>query len=399
MIKDEKMNRKVIAAALLLIGCLGLAGCSGDDDATGLASTPISKDSDPTPEVVNTEVTDEGGTIVDRPVVDGKKQSYLTGEWKDEAIVDRRPMAVMIPNNKAAMPQYGISKASIIFEAPMEWLSCTRLMGVFEDYDELDHIGPLRSARHYFVYESMTLDAIYCNWGLTVPLAGPFINSDRVDNVSASVLGIDDPSDEAFARDEKRKAAGYATEYTGIMTIDGYNAAVARHKYSVNHKDSFEEPFVFAQDGTVASYPDMTDVTKISPGGYTNEASGGGYGHGLPYFIYDPSDHLFHRYQFGEPQIDEYNNEELTCRNVIFQITSGEYYDDTTGYLNFAMNGLGPAFFFTEGKAIPGYWVRNDVDSESFKYYDNAKNPIVFNQGKTWICLVWDQYEDLITYE
>ena len=228
IIKDEKMNKKLLAAALMIVCCLGLAGCVSDEDNIGLASTPISKDSDTTTSVVNTELT-EGSVITDRPVVDGKKQSYLTGEWKDEAVVDRRPMAVMIPNNKAAMPQYGISKASVIFEAPMEWLSCTRLMGIFEDYDELDHIGPLRSARHYFVYEAMTFDSIYCNWGLTVPLAGPIINSDRVDNVSASVLGIDDPSDEAFARDEKRKAAGYATEYTGIMTIEGYEAAVARH--------------------------------------------------------------------------------------------------------------------------------------------------------------------------
>ncbi len=392
------MNKKLLAAALLIVGCLGLAGCVADDDNIGLASTPISKDSDTTTNIVNTEIT-EGSVITDRPVVDGKKQSYLTGEWKDQAVVDRRPMAVMIPNNKAAMPQYGISKASIIFEAPMEWLSCTRLMGVFEDYDELDHIGPLRSARHYFIYEAMALDAIYCNWGLTVPLAGPFINSDRVDNVSASVLGIDDPSDEAFARDEKRKAAGYATEYTGIMTIEGYEAAVARHNYSVNHKDSFQEPFTIAQDGNVAQYAEFEDITKISPGGYTNEKSGGGYGHGLPYFIYDSSDHLFHRYQFGEPQVDEYNNEELTCRNVIFHITNGNYYDDTTGYLDFNMNGNGPAYIFTEGKVIPGYWLRSDNDSEPFRYYDANKSPVVLNQGKTWICLVWEDYSDYITYE
>ena len=103
------------------------------------------------------------------------------------------------------------------------------------------------------------------------------------DNVSASVLGIDDPSDEAFARDEKRKAAGYATEYTGIMNIAGYEAAVERHKYSVNHRDSFEEPFVIAQDGYVSSYSNCQDVTKISPGGYTNGAANGGYGHGFPH--------------------------------------------------------------------------------------------------------------------
>ena len=47
-------------------------------------------------------------------------QSYLTGEWKDKEVVVRRPLAVMIPNNAQDMPQYGISEASIIYEAPVE---------------------------------------------------------------------------------------------------------------------------------------------------------------------------------------------------------------------------------------------------------------------------------------
>lgn len=35
--------------------------------------------------------------IEERSTVDGKMQSYLTGEWKDEEVVTRRPIAVMIP--------------------------------------------------------------------------------------------------------------------------------------------------------------------------------------------------------------------------------------------------------------------------------------------------------------
>jgi hypothetical protein len=390
------MRKKIIAMVLVLIAVMGLTACAADDTLPDLNATPISDGNGGTG--TTSDIAD-GEVITERPTVDGKKQSYLTGEWKDEDIVNRRPMAVMIPNNKAAMPQYGISKASIIFEAPMEWLSCTRLMAVFEDYDELDHIGPLRSARHYFVYEAMTLDAIYCNWGLTVPLAGPIINSDRVDNVSASVLGIDNPSDEAFARDEQRKAAGYATEYTGIMTIDGYETAVERQGYEKNYRSTFQPTFRFAQDGTVSKYSEFDSVTKISPGGYSSDKSGGGYGHGLPYFIYDSTDHLFHRYQFGEPQIDECNNEELAYRNVIFMVTKGSYYDDTSGYLDFTMYGGDAAYIFTEGKVIPGYWIRSNDDSEPFKFYDSNREEVVLNQGKTWICLVWDEYQDYITYE
>ena len=87
-------------------------------------------------------------------VVDGQMQSYLTGEWKEEDVVKRRSMAVMIPNNKAALPQYGISLASIIYEAPVEG-RITRLMAFFEDYDDLVCVGPVRSCIYYYVSEAM----------------------------------------------------------------------------------------------------------------------------------------------------------------------------------------------------------------------------------------------------
>ena len=105
----------------------------------------------------------------------------------------------MIPNNKAALPQYGISKASIIYEAPVEGRT-TRLMAYFEDYDDLERIGPARSSRDYYVYEAMAYDAIYCNWGLAVPYVSDLINSDRVDNISVTLQGINKGADEAFKR-------------------------------------------------------------------------------------------------------------------------------------------------------------------------------------------------------
>ena len=96
----------------------------------------------------------------------------------------------MIPNNKAAMPQYGISYASIIYEAPVEG-AITRIMGIFEDYDDLDRIGPARSSRDYYVYEAMAYGSIYCNWGLAIPYVAPIINTDRIDNVSQVLKGIE----------------------------------------------------------------------------------------------------------------------------------------------------------------------------------------------------------------
>ena len=156
------MKRKVLAAIIIAMGIL--AGCGGDggnpsqslptlddDSVSTESSDETDQSSEETPPESEEFVGDmkKGGethTIGERTEVNGQKQSYLTGEWKPTEVVDRRNMAVMIDNIKIALPQYGISQASIIYEAPVEG-RITRLMALFEDYDDLDHIGPVRSSR------------------------------------------------------------------------------------------------------------------------------------------------------------------------------------------------------------------------------------------------------------
>ncbi len=59
-------------------------------------------------------------------------------------------------------------------------------MAIFEDYDELDHIGPIRSSRDYFVYVAMGYQAIYCKWGLARPYVEDLLRSDAVQNISCA---------------------------------------------------------------------------------------------------------------------------------------------------------------------------------------------------------------------
>lgn len=406
------MKKKLGVAILVLLVLMSLTACTIDGepissqlnpDTSQVISMPLSGNeniphiTEPIGDLVpdDTELEDGLQIIVNRTVVNGKIQSYLTGEWKSVDIANRRPMAVMVPNNKAALPQYGISKASIIYEAPMEALSCTRLMCVFEDYDSLDHIGPVRSSRLYFLEQAMSLDAIYCHWGLAVPYVGPVINTDRVDNISAAVSGINNPSDEAFGRDEARKAAGYALEFTGIMTISGYNQAVQRQGYLTTRRDNYEPTFLFAQDGYLATYDDMPNATKIAPGGIEHATADGGYANGMPYFVYNAADHLYYRWQYGARQMDEENDTQLTCTNIIFKMVNWAVLDEH-GYLILLTDGTGPCYMFTNGKIVPGTWERDELDNSADHFYDMYGEEMVLNQGKTWVCLILDDYADCI---
>ena len=407
------MKKKIVNALLVIMSLGVLTGCGGtgsnpSSPVTGLNPSPIiidepgsSAENQPgqnKPGQEEEEIADglkpngEFHTIGARVEKDGKMQSWLTGEWKSVDVAKRRSMAVMINNIKVALPQYGISKASIIYEAPVEG-RITRMMGIFEDYDDLDHIGSVRSSRDYYIYEAMSFDSIYCNWGLAVPYVQDVINSDRIDNVSVKLLGIDVGADEAFGRIDR--GSGYALEHTGYLFIDGYNKAINRLGYEKNYRSTFEKAFEFADDGYLATYLDAPDATRVYPGG--TQSNSGGYGKNNPCFEYNPEDRLYYRSEYGQKQIDEMTGEQLAVTNVIFKVCKGAVRDDHD-YLWFDVEGSGDAYVFTNGKVIEATWSRTG-DTAPTRYFDKLGNEIVLNQGKTWYCCIWEDYADCISWE
>ncbi len=421
------MRKKVLAAIVVAAGIL--AGCGEDAPVNSpvqvvtpqpiITEAPAEADNTQEQQTEAPEGTPmadgrlpggEEHPIRERSVVDGKMQSYLTGEWKDANVVQRRNFAIMIPNNNlkvpgtndySTVPQHGISQASIIYEAPVEG-RITRLMALFEDYDNLDKIGPVRSSRDYYVYEAMAYDSIYCNWGLAVPYVSPIINTDRIDNISVKLDGIDvgfgSSEGDPFSRGLN---PGYSTEFTSSMNIAGYEKGVEKLNYAKTYAehDRFEQAFTFADEGYIATYDVYPDAKVIYPGGTSSNKGGyGSYtGENAIRFDYNEEDHLYYRYQYGAPQVDVDNDQQLAVSNVIFKVCVGEVRDDHD-YLAFGVHGSGKAYVFTNGKVIEGTWKRNS-DYEANMFYDQNGNEIVFNQGKTWICLIWQDYADCISWE
>ncbi len=381
------MKRKIFMAIIVSVAVLSSCGTKKEQ----VEETSQYVESFDPNEVLETEAPDE--EEVEDEDHTGQSRSNLTGEWKDDKIVNRRSIAVMIPNNTPALPQYGISKASIIYEAPVEG-RISRIMGVFEDYDDLERIGPIRSSRDYYIYEAMAFDSIYVNWGLAVPYVQDLINSDRVDNVSQAVTGISKPASEAFGR--VNRGSGYSTEFTGYLFIDGLNKAIDRLGYQTEYHDTFVKAFKFADKSNKETYESLPDAKMIYPGGKSGSNSSG-YGIAHPYFEYNEDENLYYRYQYGGPQKDEYNDEQVTVSNVIFKICHGEVRDDHD-YLAFRVHGDGDCYVFTGGKVIKGTWNR-ESDYAPNLFYDEDGNEIELNPGRTWIVNIWKEYEEYVDYE
>lgn len=392
------MKRKflilILAAALLTV-----PGCGKDEPEELEATTPVWEPTDEpeesTEEESEEEIEEESPylypVIEEREVVDGKMQSYLTGEWMDEAIANRRPIAVSIPNQKSCLPQYGITNASVIYQVPLRD-NLTRLFCLFEDFDDLDRIGPVRSIRDYMVYDALEHDAIVCHWG-SAYYANDLLNSEMVDNISQATTGIAVPTAGAFDRYDR---PGKNSTDSAYMFVNGLMAGVEKRGYSWDYDDTFEPKFLFAKDGVTADYEDADTATKIWPGTQGNFNTVGAY------FEYDEATGLYDYYEYGEKLKDEHNGETLQVANVVLQVCYAEERDDH-GYLIMEMHGPvtgdGTMYFFTQGKVVKGTWARMDGDEKPAHYYDEDGNEIVFNQGKTFICHIWNKWADSIEFE
>ncbi len=303
-------------------------------------------------------------TFSERQEKDGMIRSYLTGEMVDAAIGNRRPVAVMMSNDKAALPQYGINRAGVVYEAPAEG-GINRYMAILEDYDSLERIGSVRSCRTYYTYFAREFDAIYAHYGQST-FAKPYLAN--VDNIN----GVEAIGNVAFFRSRDRKPPHNA--YTSGKRL---NKAIHQLGYSQEYDPSYQGHYRFAKTGkevTLQEAPGVKEAYKVYPGYKLNK----------PWFEYHEEDGLYYRFQFGAAHKGDEG--QIKVKNIILQYCPAAHYA-TTDYLNINVQSNSYGMFITEGRAIPIKWSK-DNEFGPTHYYDMENNEIILNQGKTWVCII-----------
>lgn len=306
---------------------------------------------------------------------EGMVRSRLTGEWVDEAIGTRRPVAVMLNNIIDAVPQSGIEQAGVVYEAPVEG-ALTRLMGIFEDYDNLDKIGSVRSCRLYYIYFAKEFDAVYTHFGQAI-YAESLLNSSKVDNLNGLQL-----DGSCFYRTKDRVAP-----HNAYIGAEGIAKGIEKYGYRTEYEEGFEKHYQFNQDSsTEVELKDGQTANKVAPGYAVNK----------PWFEYNEDDKLYYRFQYGDKQIDDLTGNQLAYKNIIMQVV--DYYDYGDGYLYITTTGSGSGKYITNGKAVDITW-KKDEEFGITRYYDAQGKEITLNTGKTWVCIIQDNREDKIVLE
>ena len=241
-----------------------------------------------------------------------------------------RPIAVMIDNHKGAWPQVGLNSAYSVYEIIVEGGE-TRLMALFKGVD-LEKIGPVRSARHYFLDYALENDAIYVHYGWS-PKAQSDISSLNVDNIN----GITESSDSFWTSD---KASVLKYTFDEINLEDGIDANTVTIPYSDLHTTSYK---------------------------------------------YDPETKRYTRYARGEKQTDMETGEAITTKNIIVTFAKNTPLKDNENKDRQDLDDVGTndGYYITNGKAIKIKCIKNTRSSQTI-YRDVQGNEIQVNDGNTF---------------
>ncbi len=307
----------------------------------------------------------------ERVEVDGKIRSYLTGEMKDVSQANRRPIAVMMENDKAGLPQYGINRAGVVYEAPVEG-DMNRFMALIEEYDDLERIGSVRSCRTYYTYFAKEFDAVYVHYGQST-FAKPYLKN--VDNIN----GLEGIGTTAFYRSSDKKSP-----HNAYTSADRIHESIEKLGYRTGYDESYEGHFQFAL-GDEEIVPDGEPAYKVVPG----------YPFNNPWFEYQENEGVYHRFQYGDRH---YGDEgQIAVKNIIFQYVEWGHYASTP-YLNINLHTGHEGYYFTNGRCQKITWEKNGEFGVT-RYYDLDGNEITLNKGKTWICIIGtDRYNKAEIY-
>lgn len=375
--------------AILLTSVIALCACGNSEDTQGpIILKPDSvetQDVETAPSAENTlpeeEETSKEQVVEDdtNPPEEGMVRSRLTNEWVYEDVALTRPIAVMTPNESSAIPHYNLSNASILYEANVEG-RMTRMMAIYEDWNDLEKIGNIRSLRSYYAYWAFEWDAVLLHFG------GPFfINDLLAQPTTQNIDGNLGSNGDAFFRAEDRKAPhnAYATG-TGIANV------MADKGYSLSYRGLADENhFQFTSKANPNTLEQYSDKAKSA----TYVDMTGCYPLTRCYFEYNEEDGLYYRSQHlsggtDGPHIDEVTGEQLKFKNILIQYTKHEELGE--GYLALQCHDTTrDGWFFTNGKGIHVTWKKTS-DYGATRYYDDDGNEIILNTGKTMICIVED---------
>ena len=300
---------------------------------------------------------------VEEPIAGTQEESEETIEVAKTVQIFKgndRPIAVMIDNHNDAWPQAGLQKAYMVYEIVVEGGE-TRLMALFKGA-EVEKIGPVRSARHYFIDYAMENDAMYVHFGWS-----PQAQSDIAKYSIANINGIAEDG-VTFWRVKDKYAPHNAVTSTEkiLQSAKNKNYRLTSIEESVLNYVTDEVNLENGQGAISVTIPHSTLQTVK--------------------YEYDEENKVYKRYARKKEQKDWDSGEAITTKNIIITFCDNYTLSDSENKGRQGLKNIGTfnGYYITNGKAIQIKCIKEARDEKTI-YQDLEGNVINVNDGNTFV--------------
>ena len=283
----------------------------------------------------------------------------FTGERVAEEVT-MRPILATINNHPLARPQSGLAQADVVYEMLAEG-EVTRLLALYQS-EMPESIGPIRSARSYFIDMAKGLDAFYIAHGYS-PDAKSMLDNGVVDHING--MHYDGTY---FKRSSERKAP-----HNSYISGDNVVAGAEKVGASLLYKKKVAYPFYEAQDSVKIGVQANQVTIKYSNQGSFNSQ-----------YIYDEQANSYARYSANVETIDYVTGESVALSNVLF-FEMPHSIIDNVGRRDIDITKGGNAYVFQDGMMREIQW-KNAEGLLVAVEEDGTDVQLV--PGKTWIHFV-----------
>ena len=332
----------IILVAAMVVLCGGGGAAFALTHKQKSAPTPVAATPQPTP----AKVEEVKPTTVASP---------LTGITVQPEQAKLPVTGIMIENSPDARPQSGLKDAGVVYEAIAEG-GITRFLALFQEADP-DYIGPVRSARPYYLEWLQGYDAAIAHVGGS-PEALALIKS----------VGIKDLDQFANSGAYWRISSRYAPHnmYTSIAKLREVQTAKG------------------ITTSTFAGFVRKAEKA-VTPTAKTVDLTMSGYLYNVHY-DYDATTNAYLRSEGGKPHKDDKSGVQLSPKVVVAIVVPYGIKSDGL-HSDYQTTGSGKAYIFQDGTVTEGLWEKKG-SKDPLVLGDANGAPLAINPGQTWVTAV-----------
>ncbi|CAM3995596.1 DUF3048 domain-containing protein [Mesobacillus zeae] len=294
---------------------------------------------------------------VEEKVVRDPYQFPLTGKGtKKEAA--NRAVAVTVNNHPLARPQSGLHKADIVYEVLAEG-NVTRFLAIFES-QKPEKVGPIRSARDYFIDLAKGYDSLYIAHGYSEE-AKKMLTRGDIDSLNGMQY-----DGTLFKRASFRKAP-----HNSYITFDNIMKGAKAKGYSMKPAPAPLSFYDKKGAGSISGQDAMKVKVSYGDPSFTSV------------YQYDENKAKYSRMTDGE-EIEDLDSGKPVMIENLFIVEATHSVSDNEGHKDIDLESGGRAYLVQKGKMNEVEW--RNAGGRILPFVDGSE--AAFVPGRTWISIV-----------